>query len=185
MSAIASRLSSPRFQRRLTVAAASVFALGVIVFAATVVWPGPKRAVIAPPTVPVQIPVKEKYVPFEPAARKVGERFIETAVTRRNLGASWKLVAPALKDGYTLERWKTGAIPVIPYPADTRSPAPVKIDYSYKDKALLMILLTPKRGVHVKPQLFLLGLHAFGRGASRHWLVDYWAPYGVPKIPEG
>jgi hypothetical protein len=50
---------------------------------------------------------------------------------------------------------------------------------------LLLILLEPKHGVVMKPQLFHLGLHAFGTGKSRHWLVDYWAPFGAPKIPTG
>ena len=87
--------------------------------------------------------------------------------------------------GFTLEQWKTGAIPVIPYPADTSSPAPVKIDYSYKNKALLVVILLPKHGIKMKPQTFLLGLSAFGHGKNRHWLVDYWAPFGAPKIPTG
>jgi len=47
------------------------------------------------------------------------------------------------------------------------------------------VLLTPRQGVETKPQLFLLGLHAFGQGKQRHWLVNYWAPYGAPKIPQG
>ena len=37
----------------------------------------------------------------------------------------------------------------------------------------------------MKPQRFLLGLSAVGHGTSRHWLVDYWAPFGAPKIPQG
>ncbi len=32
----------------------------------------------------------------------------------------------------------------------------MKIDYSYKDEALLMVLLNPRKGVEMKPQLFLL-----------------------------
>ena len=51
--------------------------------------------------------------------------------------------------------------------------------------ALLVVLLLPKQGIRMKPQTFLLGLSAFGHGKNRHWLVDYWAPFGAPKIPQG
>jgi hypothetical protein len=61
----------------------------------------------------------------------------------------------------------------------------VKIEYSHRDSALLLILLEPKAGEKMKPQLFHMGLHAFGTGKTRHWLVDYWAPFGAPKIPLG
>jgi hypothetical protein len=73
----------------------------------------------------------------------------------------------------------------VPYPADVSRPAPVKIEYSYKDRLLLLILLNPKAGDKTKPQLFHLGLHAFGKGKNRHWLVDYWAPYGSARVPLG
>jgi hypothetical protein len=49
---------------------------------------------------------------------------------------------------------------------------------------MLLILLEPRAGLKTKPQLFHLGLHAFGTGAARHWLVEYWAPFGAPKIPQ-
>lgn len=149
------------------------------------VWTGPrpKKQVFVPK--PAQIAPKETTVPFDPKAKEVGERFIETAVQRKNLEESYGLVAPALRGSFTLKQWKTGDIPVIPYPADTSRAAPVKIDYSYRNKALLLVLLLPKHGIKMKPQTFLLGLSAFGHGKSRHWLVDYWAPFGAPKIPQG
>jgi hypothetical protein len=106
-------------------------------------------------------------------------------VARKNLAASWVLTAPALREDFTLKRWKSGNIPVVPYPADLSRPAPVKVEYSYKDKMLLLILLEPKPGDSTKPQLFHLGLHAFGKGKNRHWLVDYWGPYGSAKVPLG
>jgi hypothetical protein len=61
----------------------------------------------------------------------------------------------------------------------------VKVEYSYKDRLLLLILLNPKVGDTTKPQLFHLGLHAYGKGKNRHWLVDYWAPYGSARVPLG
>jgi len=186
MSALAARLSSPRFQRRLLWIGGSVLLAGGLAATIAFLWTGPQPKK-EPPFVPkpAQIATKQQSVPFDPAAKEVGERFIETAVERKNLEESYRLVAPALRGDFTLAQWKTGAIPVIPYPADTSRAAPVKIDYSYKDRALLVVLLLPKHGSNMKPQTFLLGLSAFGPGKSRHWLVDYWAPFGAPKIPQG
>jgi hypothetical protein len=185
MSAIASRFSSPRFQRRLFWIGGTVLVAGVVTLIVTKVWTSPKPPAPPPVVAQVQRPAQDKTVPLDPAARQVGERFIETAVERTNLAESWRLVAPSLRSHFTLERWKTGNIPVVPYPADTSNGARVKIEYSYKDSALLLILLEPKAGDKTKPQLFHMGLHAFGTGKNRHWLVDYWAPFSAPKIPLG
>jgi hypothetical protein len=185
MNALASRLSSPRVQRRLFSIAGVVLVSGVVAIIVTTVWTGPGKEVIPPPLAKVQIPEKEKTVPIDPAAQKVGEQFIRTAVLRKNLDASYSLVAPVLRQNFTLKQWESGNIPVVPYPADLRGPSRVKIEYSYKNSVLFLILLQAKPGNQTKPQLFHLGLHAFGTGANRHWLVDYWAPYGVPKIPLG
>ena len=180
---MASRFSSPRFQRKLMWIATPVFIAGFAAAIATFVWTSPKTIPPAPVPGKVQIPTHDKTVPIDPAAKLVGERFIRTAVARKNLAESWQLTAPDLRQDFTLKRWQTGDIPVVPYPADLSRPAPVKIEYSYKDRVLFLILLNPKAGDTTKPQLFHLGLHAFGTGKARHWLVDYWAPFGAPKIP--
>ena len=185
MSAPASRLSSPRFQRRLFWIGGAVLAAGLVTLIVTKIWTGPPPPPPPAPVTNVQRPTHDKTVPLDPAAQKVGERFIETAVRRRHLAESWALAAPELRSNFTLARWKTGDIPVVPYPADTSHGARVKIEYSYKDRALLLILLEPTIGNKIKPQLFHLGLHAFGTGTHRHWLVDYWAPFSAPKIPLG
>jgi hypothetical protein len=185
VSTFASRLSSPRFQRRFLWISGLVLVVGGLAALIAFIWTGPKQKTVAFTPKPALVAPKEKTVPFDPAAKEVGERFIETAVQRKSLEESYHLVAPALRGSLTLAQWKTGRIPVIPYPADTSRAAPVKIDYSYKNKALLVVLLLPKHGVHMKPQTFLLGLSAFGHGKNRHWLVDYWAPFGAPKIPQG
>jgi hypothetical protein len=185
MSAIASRFSSPRFQRKLFWLGGAALVAGVTAVIVTQVWTNPNVAPPLPPPGPVQVPTKEKTVPVDPAAQRVGERFIRTAVIRTNLAESWRLSAPALREDFTLKRWQSGNIPVVPYPADLSRPAPVKIEYSYKDRLLLLILLNPKAGDTTKPQLFHLGLHAFGKGKHRHWLVDYWAPFGSARVPLG
>jgi hypothetical protein len=185
MSVLASRLSSPRFQRRLFWIGGILLGAGIVAVIVTTVWTGPKKEAAPVPIGKGQVPQQEKTVPLDPAAQKVGEEFIRTAVLRRHLAESYGLVAPVLRQNFTLKAWKTGNIPVVPYPVDVSEPSRVKIEYSYKDSVLFTILLLPKKGDKTKPQLFHLGLHAFGAGTHRHWLVDYWAPFGLPKIPLG
>lgn len=148
-------------------------------------------AKVLPPSGPstaVQRPVVEKKVPLVPEARRVAGRFILTAVARRNLGESYDLVGPQLKGGLTRAQWLKGEIPVVPYPVNLVHLTPMKVDYSYKDHALLEVALLPKAGTKVngaklKPQLFYLELQAFGKGQGRHWLVTSWVPRGAPHIP--
>jgi hypothetical protein len=131
---------------------------------------------------PAVVPRVDKTVKLSPAARQVAGEFILTAVARKDLARAWLLTAPALHEGMSYHQWLTGNIPVIPYPADV-SAAPMKIDYSYANRALVEVFLLPARGSNVKPALFLLGLHRFGTGATAHWLVDYWVPRAAPSIP--
>jgi hypothetical protein len=35
----------------------------------------------------------------------------------------------------------------------------------------------------MRPVAFQLGLVARGKGAGRHWLVNYWMPRWTPPIP--
>ena len=144
---MASRLSSPRFQRKLMWGSGGFLIVAAVVFGVTFLWTGPKPKPIPTWTGKVQIPTHDQNVPLETAAKQVGERFIETAVVRHRLAASFTLVAPEFRQGLTLHQWESGNIPVVPYPADITSPAPVKIEWSYKNKAMLLILLLPRDGI--------------------------------------
>src|SRR5688572_11802245 len=48
---------------------------------------------------------------LDAAARKIATDFIRTAVAREDVAASWPLLHPDLKQGFTLAQWKTGEIP--------------------------------------------------------------------------
>src|SRR5262245_11618218 len=109
-----SRFGSPRFRRRALWIGGALLVVGVAVGAIAAFWPTPKSLQLPTTTRPAQIAPKEKSVPLEAAAKVVGEQFIETAVARKNLAQSWTITAPALRGSFTLKRWKTGAIPVIP-----------------------------------------------------------------------
>jgi hypothetical protein len=177
-------LSSPRSRRRLfRWVSVLVLVAGIAVFTSVHFRNAGKSADPPLRNTPPQIAKKEKSVPLSPEARRVAGRFILTAVARRDLAESWRLVDPSLREGFTLAEWKTGDIPVVPYPVDSIDVTPFKIDYSYANRALLEIALLPKAGTKVKPQLFFLRLRARGSGEDRRWLVDYWIPRGAALTP--
>jgi hypothetical protein len=177
----ASRGPSHRLVRYLPYLAALVLVAGGI--AALIAFLGNTVHTVgpAPSAKPAVLPEQQKTVPLAAAARRVAERFILTAVNRSDLRSAWALTGPELRGGLTYTEWLKGNIPVIPYPADVG--AHMKIDYSYKGRALLEYLLAPKKGSGAKPALFLLGVKVYGTGKHRHWLVNYWGPRAAPAVP--
>jgi len=126
--------------------------------------------------VPAVVPTVEKKAPLEPEARRVAGLFILTAVARKDLDKAWEITHPSLRQGLTRKQWLTGEIPVQPYPVDQLEAAPLAVDESYRNSAVLEVALLPRRGSKIKPQVFFIGLKAVGKGKQRRWLVDYWAP---------
>jgi hypothetical protein len=111
--------------------------------------------------------------------------FVQSAVIRRHLGLSYRLVTPALRQGFTRRRWETGAIPVVPFPAGTDFRGAVLVG-SLRNKLEYKVSLFPPKASKQPPALFDLTLRRIG-GA---WLVDSWAPsmrglYGPNAIPDG
>lgn len=127
------------------------------------------------------LPDKIPQAPLEPEARRVAGRFILTAVARTNLAESYALVAPSLRQGLTLEQWKTGNIPVVPYPTTDLKPVRMSVSRSTKTEAILRVFLDPKSGSDVGAQIFILQLKKFGN----QWLVTSWVPYNAIAIPLG
>jgi hypothetical protein len=125
------------------------------------------------------VPEEQPSVALDPEARKVAGRFILTAVTRANLAESYGITHPELRQGLSLDEWKTGNIPVQFYPAEAIDTATFKIDLSHPREALLQVALVPKEGANVKPQIFFIGL----KKVKGKWLVNYWAPYSTPSLP--
>ena len=112
----------------------------------------------------------------EAAARLVAAKFVATAVLRRNVDASWSLTAPELRAGLTRSQWHTGAIPVIPFPADQLDSVRWRLDYTIKDTIGLKVAMLPKAHASVQALDFEMELVKRGAPAKQHWLVDYWAP---------
>jgi hypothetical protein len=103
----------------------------------------------------------------------VAARFIHTAVERRNIEASWALVTPDLRAGYTRQAWAKGDIPIVPFPADEVRWA---LDYSFPDSVGFQVALFPKKGSDVPATVFLLDLKEVRNGNRKRWLVSGFTP---------
>ena len=170
-------------RRSLSLLSGLVLVAGAVALAAT--WIGDTGKSFESPLSdePAQVFTPRKQVPLDVEARRVAGRFILTAVARVNLGDSYELVHPELRQGMTRQEWLTGNIPVVYYPAKEIETATFKVDESYPDEAILEVALLPKDATIVKPQVFFIGLKKAGRGAAARWQVNYWVPRAAPRIP--
>jgi hypothetical protein len=132
---------------------------------------------------PAQVVKPEVKAPFDPDARQVAMRFVQTAVARKNLDEAWDLSGPTVRGGLTRKEWLTGNIPVVPYPLDQLAVAPFKIDASYVNSALIEIALLPKKNAGIRSQIFFMELKKMGKGAKARWVVDNWVPRAGAVTP--
>ena len=192
MSSIGATLRSPRVQRTLPWFAAVLLLAGVIAF--LIAYLGNTGTSKETPLTnkPAETYKGGQKVPLAKETRRVAGVFINTAVARKNLGKSWVLAAHTLKEGMTKAEWLTGTIPVVPF-LDIGQ-ARFKVDYSFKNYALLEVALLPKSS-KTKGQVFFIELKKFPMGNDRvplteakadqdgQWLVTSWAPRGYFAKP--
>lgn len=171
------------WEKALPWIAALVLAAGVMALIIKLVPSSSGQADRSPTQHPTIVPTKPpKTVKLTNEAREVAGRFILTAVKRRNLDEAWKLSGPQIRQDLTYKEWLTGNIPVVPYLTPT-SVTPLKIDFSYKNHALVEVAMVPKKGAKGDTELFWLELKRVGKGAKAHWLVWSWTPNLPPAIP--
>ena len=176
----------PLWRRSLPWLGGLLLFAGVIVALAVFVGntaPDQKETFSNEPAVDVTKPQKNIKVPAE--VRSVAQKFIKTAVARRDLESAYSIVGPSIKQGMSLAEWKTGNIAVIPFPVDKLDYAPFKVDYSHKDDVLMEVALLTKDGSGIKGQTFFIGIKKFGKGDKARWLVDNWVPRGSAPVPDG
>ena len=109
------------------------------------------------------------------------QTFIATIVARKNIDASWPVISPGLRQGYTRAQWRTAHdLPVVPYPGVDTKRINYFLDYASNKQILIEVGLSGKPGVSTRPTTFQLGL------VPQHgkWLVDYWMPRWTPPIPQ-
>jgi hypothetical protein len=170
-------LASPRRRRRAILAAAVVVVAVPLVYLG-VHFSNPGSAENANgPVVNEDIYYKQpKHVPFTAtkrrAVRKMLSRFVSTAVARHHVIESWDLAGPALREGLTRRQWATGAIPVTPYPvAKHGQGAWSGVQYSYRNKVGLEVLLFPKPGSGYSMATVSADVV---RGHDGQWRINNW-----------
>jgi hypothetical protein len=109
------------------------------------------------------------------AAQRVLSKFVVSAIYRQHVERSYDLVAPAVRGGLTRREWRTGDIPVPPFPADAVAVAKSKLVYSHRNLARYDVLLYTKPTARLLPLLYSIELTRTPRGG---WLVDYAMPLG-------
>jgi hypothetical protein len=173
-------LQSPRNQRRLLWAALIVLATGVAIFTfAFFRNTGDPTETFS--NQPADIYKPQKTVGIDTGAREVAGRFIQTAVARKELAASYDLVTPELRQGMTRKQWATGNIPVVYYPSGALEIASFKVDRSYANEVVWEVSMVPKIGSGVEPAVFYIGLKRADKKAP--WRVYYWVPHYRPALP--
>lgn len=178
-------LDSPKNQKRILIGSILIFVIGAAAFTSLVLLRGTSNAFNSPiSTKPAQLVHQEKKVAVSPDALKVARKFIETAVLRQNVDASYALAHVDLRGRMTRAQWDTGNIPVINYPARNAATSKFIIDYSYQTSMLAEIDLVAKPGSGVRPHLdFYIGLKREHGDPHGRWLVSYWEPHWRPPVP--
>jgi len=180
-------LSSPRRRRRLLYVGAFLCAVVPLIFLGVHFSdPGDPQNANGPS---VSLPGYEQPKPArftkakQAAVHEVLRKFIGTAVVRRDVGSSWELSAPSLREGFTRKQWSRGDLPVPPYPAAKKGWGDWSyVEYSYKGTVGLEVFLFPKPGSGWSAMSADVELV---RGHDGNWLVDYWMPkrfHGPPAV---
>ena len=99
--------------------------------------------------------------PLDPQARTVAREFVATAVARKRLGEAWQLAAPSLRGHLTLAEWRTGNIPVQPYPV-AQATARWAVEQSTAESTVFRVTFLPRKASVAKPGDFHLALERLG-----------------------
>jgi hypothetical protein len=121
----------------------------------------------------------QRQTPYGPKRKEVERTamaFVRTAVTRHDIDASYDLVAPSLKRGYTRKRWASGRdLPVPKYPAIM---AISRLAYSFDNEVDLQVALFAKKK-QARPAVFDVTLNRVRQGGRSRWLVSSILPNGA------
>lgn len=109
------------------------------------------------------------------AAQRILSDFVVSAVYRQHVEQSYDLVAAPVRGGLTRKEWRTGDIPVPPFPAPAVAVARSKLVYSHRNLARYEVLFYTKPKARLLPLLYSIELTRTKRG---RWLVDYAMPLG-------
>lgn len=173
-------LSSARMRRRLAWVAGFAALVGLVVVLAVVVFPSSKPSAAEKLTKQkadiVHLPKHHTFDRKEaPLVLTTAKQFVNTAVRRRHLAASWKLVSPSMKQGISKHEWMKGTEPFPPYPAYLPR-ARWNVSFSYPSEVGLRVALFPRWHSKVKPVVFDVVERKYGHGSGTRWLVSSFTP---------
>jgi len=180
-------ISSPRWRRRLGPPLIIVALAAPLIFLGVHFSTGGDKGTATGPEVNEPGLTQPKTVPFTKASQrevsKVLREFVLTAVDRKDVGRSWDISAPNLREGFTKKQWSSGDLPVVPYPAANRGLGRWSfVQYSYAGTVGLEVFLFPKPGSGWSAMTADVELM---KGKDGKWRVDYWMPkkfHGPPSL---
>jgi hypothetical protein len=93
----------------------------------------------AAPTLPLAVDVDL------PRAQRTAATFVDTAVARNDVAASWAVTHPALRSGYTRRAWAAGTIPVQPVPGAHAAPSAFRLIEAEEQELVFAVRLRGRR----------------------------------------
>jgi hypothetical protein len=114
------------------------------------------------------------------------DTFVNHAVKRKDVGASYDVVTAELRGGMSRKQWSRGSIPVYPYPAAGHEFHGWMIQYRTSEELAIELLLSPRSNLEGKLGQFMF--HVYLHPAHGRWLVDSFmpaatfAPVGKPPV---
>jgi hypothetical protein len=183
-----SLLASPRRRRRLAWAGA-LAGLAVVVAFAVKALPGAEPE---PPETwsnerAVDVLANEKLVKVKARDRAeinaTLDRFVPAAVARKNPAAAYAVSTPNLRRQATARQWRTGDIPVHPFPARGKRFHGWTVNYAMRHHVSLDLLVMPDLRKELRPIAFTIDMQK----VKGRWLVDAVLPIAVfaPLPPQG
>jgi len=169
-------LSSARIRRRFFWGGIFVLVAGGVA-ALVIAFPSPKpekaEKVSNAPADIVNVPKNKSFHGRASDVLGVARAFVVTAVARHHMDASWKLTAPAMREGFTKRTWVKGDIPVVPFPVYT---ARWQLSYSYAHEVGLRVVLFARPKAKVHAVVFDMTLLQSKKKEGPPWLVSTITP---------
>lgn len=183
-----SLIASPRRRRRLAWSAGFLL-LVLVAVVAVKAMPGAKE--MPPETFSnqraVDVLANEKLVKVTSRDRSAInvtlDHFVPAAVARKSPADAYAYSTPNLRSQATPRQWRTGDIPVHPFPARGRTFHGWTVNYAMRNHVNLDLLVMPNLKKELRPIAFTIDLQKV-RG---RWLVDAVLPIAVfaPLPPQG
>jgi hypothetical protein len=189
MNSVQSTFSSARNQRIMFFGALLVLIAGIVLLVVKFVGTSSQPSVAPDKGFKPQLPQKTtsltaanggkitSYLQLPASIKQAIQGFVVPGVINQNYGASYKYTAPNITEGVSQHKWATvDARSVIPMPGYTVNGATYKLEEASTKEIILTITMQPTKPSVGRPTPMRIGLVPYGKGAAKHWLVNYWMP---------